>query len=186
MDKTEERELWWFQVHALLDGILQIQLVHFSSSFTIWISHVLILCMLLLLHCCCRGGVDGFCFSVYTMNGEAYLGGAMSGEAFWDGVHGRSKSQFQGARCNILSISICFTLTFWHLIENPNVDFSSLLAFFCSCFFICVFFCKIENLVSSPLECDMFEHLSSSAHLLCQCFISKVFISTNLLNCKIE
>jgi hypothetical protein len=53
------------------------------------------------------GVVDGFCFSVYTMNGEAYLGGAMSGEAFWDGVHGRSKSQFQGARYNILSISIC-------------------------------------------------------------------------------
>lgn len=25
--------------------------------------------------------------SVYTMNGEASLGGAVSGEAFWDGLH---------------------------------------------------------------------------------------------------
>jgi hypothetical protein len=38
------------------------------------------------------------CFSVCTMNGEASLGGAMSGGRFWDGVLVRSKSQFQGAR----------------------------------------------------------------------------------------
>jgi hypothetical protein len=35
-----------------------------------------------------------FGFSVYTMNGEASLGGVTNGGRFWDGVLVRSKSWF--------------------------------------------------------------------------------------------
>lgn len=39
-----------------------------------------------------------FVSSACTMNGEAFLGGAMSGRAYWDGALLRSKSLSQGVR----------------------------------------------------------------------------------------
>jgi hypothetical protein len=42
--------------------------------------------------------------SVYTMNGEAYLVGAVSGGAFWDGLHLRSNLLWQGKRYSIILV----------------------------------------------------------------------------------
>ena len=44
---------------------------------------------------------DGGRVSVYTMNGEACLGGALSGKAFWDGLHLRSNLLWRGKRFTI-------------------------------------------------------------------------------------
>lgn len=47
--------------------------------------------------------------SVYTMNGEACLGGALSGGAFWDGLRSRSNLSSQGKRYVILlaNLRVC-------------------------------------------------------------------------------
>jgi len=74
------------------------------------------------------------CFSVCTMNGEASLGGAMSGGRFWDGVLVRSKSQFQGARYFHILLHILSDP-----IENPNLTgFSILLASSTPSFDLCL------------------------------------------------
>ncbi len=54
--------------------------------------------------------IDGV--SVYTMNGEACLGGALSGGAFWDGLRSRSNLLWQGKRYTFILANLSVIVLF--------------------------------------------------------------------------